>query len=125
MPWAVKVVARVRRAGQSEAQLRNRLLAAEGQLSAEVVAAILPSEPGATVRWSMRAVFLGGQDYEAYPKCIITLPSHEGDPRPLDPTPIYAKLRAVRDALITRLQSLGSTNGWTLLSVHFKLYGGS
>src|SRR3990172_10814824 len=80
MPWAVKVVARVRRPGQSAAQLLTRLGQAEGELSAGVVAAVLPLEPGATVAWSMRVAAQpnapeGNNVYETYPKLRKRQPS--------------------------------------------------
>ena len=130
MPWVVKVVARVRRPGQSAAQLQTRLGQAEGELAAGVVAAVLPLEPDATIAWSMRVFALppgtpdGNNVYEVYPKLIVTLPRWEATPRPADPSAIYAALRACRDALIARLTALTNTANWTLLSMHSKSYDG-
>ena len=130
MPWVVKVVARVRRPGQSAAQLESRLGLAEGDLAAGVVAAILPLEPDATIAWHMRVFPVppgtsdGNNVYEVYPKLIVTLPRWEATPRPADPSAIFAALRACRDALIARLQTLANTANWTVIFVRGKDYDG-
>ena len=129
MPWAVKVVARVRRPGQSAAQLQTRLGQAESELSAGVVASLLPLEADATIAWHMRVFPIpagtpdGNNAFEVYPKLIVTLPRWESAPRPVDPNAIFAALRACRDALIARLQALAGTANWTVLFIHSKSYG--
>jgi len=124
VPWPVKVVARIRRPGQSAAQLLTRLGQAEGELSAGVVAAVLPLEPGATVAWSMRVAAQpnapeGNNVYETYPKLLLTLPLREGGPDEA----AYPALRAARDALLARLTALANTANWTVLQLFSKRYG--
>ena len=128
MPWVVKVVAQIRRTGPSgqPAALRTTLAAAQPLLTADCLAALAVLEPGASIEWSMYAEAVpqaGANITDVYPKAIVTLPSHEADPRPRDPTLIYTKLRLVRDAIIARIESLRIAGGWTILVLNSKQYG--
>ena len=121
MPWGVKVVVRVQRSGQSATQLLDRLRTAEGVLSADITAVLLPLEPGATVAWWMRVAQVTPTEFEVYPKLVLTLPRWEATLRPV-PAPVYVALRTCRDTLIARLTQLAAQFNWTVLSIHNKRY---
>jgi len=123
VPWVVKVVAVVRRPGQTAEGLRAVLAAAEVAFTADCAVALALREAGASFRWNPYIGELGGNVYEVYPKLALTLPNHEDAQRPPDPAPIYEKLAACRDAIVARLEALAAAQGWTLLRMHTKRYG--
>jgi hypothetical protein len=123
MTWIVKVVAVVRQAGRTAEGLRAIIAAGEAAFAADCRAALVGREVAPVLRWKFKAVQVATNTYELYPKAEITLPTHEADPRPADPTTIQEKLAACRDAIVARLEQLAAANGWTILRLRTDLYG--
>jgi len=126
MPFKVKVGIKLRAAGRTAEQLRTGMVAVQGQFVGDTLAAI---EPGASATFTMNCHDFGpqlGPDvFTLYPKCYVTLPSFEGVPEnEIDQEALAVELRAARDAIVARLQSLAIQDG-EILSIHTKQYNGA
>lgn len=115
----VKVVSTFRRGGLTENEILTAIEAQYPEFTTRVVSGVSTVDPTVSVIWHSNIADLPQNDWQAYPKCIMTVSDS------LSQDQIYQCQRICRNVIASGLSEFVGGQGWTQLGMKFSDYGGA